>query len=43
MILQRTTQRHLELTQTLYRGTRQGSLISVLDQTMTAMGSRKLK
>ena len=43
MILTETTQRHLELTQTLYRGTRQGSLISVLDQTMTAMGSRKLK
>jgi DNA mismatch repair protein MutS len=43
MILSETTQRHLELTQTLYRGTRQGSLISVLDQTMTTMGSRKLK
>ncbi len=43
MILSETTQRHLELTQTLYRGTRQGSLISILDQTMTAMGSRKLK
>jgi len=43
MVLSETTQRHLELTQTLYRGTRQGSLISVLDQTMTAMGSRKLK
>lgn len=43
MILSETTQRHLELTRTLYRGTREGSLISVLDQTMTAMGSRKLK
>ena len=43
MILSETTQRHLELTQTLYRGTRHGSLISILDQTMTAMGSRKLK
>jgi DNA mismatch repair protein MutS len=43
MILTETTQRHLELTETLYRGTRKGSLISVLDQTMTAMGSRKLK
>jgi DNA mismatch repair protein MutS len=43
MILSETTQRHLELTQTLYRGTRQGSLISILDQTMTAMGSRKMK
>ncbi|MBI4767865.1 MAG: DNA mismatch repair protein MutS [Deltaproteobacteria bacterium] len=43
MVLSETTQRHLELTQTLYRGTRHGSLISVLDQTMTAMGSRKLK
>jgi DNA mismatch repair protein MutS len=37
------TQRHLELTRTHYRGTRQGSLISILDQTLTAMGSRKLK
>jgi DNA mismatch repair protein MutS len=43
MVLTETTQRHLELTETLYRGTRKGSLISVLDQTMTAMGSRKLK
>ncbi len=43
MVLSETTQRHLELTQTLYRGTRQGSLLSVLDQTMTAMGSRKLR
>jgi DNA mismatch repair protein MutS len=43
MVLSETTQRHLELTRTLYRGTRQGSLISILDQTMTAMGSRKLK
>lgn len=43
MVLTETTQRHLELSETLYRGTRKGSLISVLDQTMTAMGSRKLK
>jgi len=43
MVLSETTQRHLELTRTLYRGTREGSLISVLDQTLTAMGSRKLK
>ncbi|MBI5585609.1 MAG: DNA mismatch repair protein MutS [Deltaproteobacteria bacterium] len=43
MILSESAQRHLELTRTLYRGTRQGSLISVLDQTRTAMGSRKLR
>jgi len=43
MVLSETTQRHLELFQTLYRGKRQGSLISVLDLTLTAMGSRRLK
>jgi DNA mismatch repair protein MutS len=43
LTLNESTQRHLELTRTLYRGTRQGSLISILDQTLTAMGSRKLK
>ena len=43
LILNESTQRHLELTRTLYRGTRQGSLISILDQTLTAMGSRKLR
>ena len=43
LTLNESTQRHLELTRTLYRGTRQGSLISILDQTRTAMGSRKLK
>lgn len=43
MVLTETTQRHLELTETLYRGTRKGSLLSVLDQTLTAMGSRKLR
>jgi len=43
LTLNESTQRHLELTRTLYRGTRQGSLISILDQTLTAMGSRKLR
>ena len=43
MVLSETTQRHLEITRTLYRGTKQGSLISVLDRTMTAMGARKLR
>ena len=43
MVLNEATQRHLELTRTLYRGTRQGSLLSVLDQTLTSMGSRKLR
>jgi DNA mismatch repair protein MutS len=43
MVLSEAAQRHLELTRTLYRGTRQGSLLSVLDRTLTAMGGRKLR
>ncbi len=43
MVLSEAAQRHLELTRTLYRGARQGSLLAVLDRTLTAMGGRKLR
>lgn len=36
------TRRSLELTHTIRGGEREGSLLEVLDQTVTAMGSRKL-
>lgn len=38
-----TAMRHLELTATARDGGRRGSLISILDQTMTAAGSRLLR
>jgi len=37
-----TTRRSMELTRTLREGRRQGSLLSVIDRTVTAMGSRHL-
>ncbi|MCW2279210.1 hypothetical protein [Heliophilum fasciatum] len=37
------TRRNLELTQTMREGSRRGSLLSVLDRTVTAMGGRLLK
>ncbi len=43
MLLDEATRRNLELTATLYDGRRRGSLLGVLDRTMTAMGGRKLK
>ncbi|TYO99701.1 DNA mismatch repair protein MutS [Geothermobacter ehrlichii] len=43
MVLDEATRRNLELTATLYDGQRRGSLLGVLDRTMTAMGGRKLK
>ncbi len=42
MLLDQTAQRNLELTANL-RGEYRGSLLSVLDKTATAMGSRKLR
>jgi DNA mismatch repair protein MutS len=42
MALDEATQTNLELTETL-RGERQGSLLSVLDETETAMGARRLR
>ncbi len=38
-----SSRRNLELTQTIIGGTREGSLLSVLDQTCTPMGARLLK
>ncbi len=43
MILDAATRRNLELTSTLRDGRRRGSLLGVLDRTITAMGGRKLK
>ncbi|RMF48390.1 MAG: DNA mismatch repair protein MutS [Deltaproteobacteria bacterium] len=43
MVLDEATRRNLELTGTLYDGSRKGSLLGVLDRTMTAMGGRKLR
>lgn len=43
MVLDDATRRNLELTATLYDGGRKGSLLGVLDRTMTAMGGRKLR
>jgi len=43
MILDESTRRNLELTATLREGRRKGSLLGVLDRTLTAMGARLLK
>lgn len=43
MFLDDAARRTLELTETLREGKRQGSLLGLLDQTATAMGSRLLK
>ena len=43
MALDETTRRNLELTATLHDGSRRGSLLGVLDRTVTAMGGRKLR
>jgi DNA mismatch repair protein MutS len=43
MILDPATRRGLELTETLRTGDVQGSLLGVLDQTVTAMGGRALR
>lgn len=42
LVLDEVTRRNLEITETLRQRHREGSLLSVLDQTMTAMGSRLL-
>ncbi|QGJ71604.1 DNA mismatch repair protein MutS [Planctomycetales bacterium 10988] len=42
LLLDAATRRSLELTKTLRDGRRQGSLLGILDQTVTAMGSRML-
>ena len=43
MVLDTSTRRNLELTATLRDGRKKGSLLGVLDQTVTAMGGRKLR
>jgi len=42
LIIDESTRRSLELTQTLRQGTREGSLLAVLDETVTPMGARLL-
>lgn len=43
MLLDRATRRNLELSETLRRGDKKGSLLWVLDHTATAMGARMLR
>jgi DNA mismatch repair protein MutS len=43
MVLDDATRRNLELVATLSEGSRKGSLLGVLDRTVTAMGGRKLR
>ena len=43
MVLDTATRRNLELTETLRSGEKRGSLLWVLDQTVTAMGGRLLR
>jgi DNA mismatch repair protein MutS len=43
MALDATTQRHLELVRTAVEGGREGTLLELLDQTVTAMGGRLLR
>ncbi len=43
MVLDPATRRNLELTETIRRGAVQGSLLGVLDKTVTAMGGRMLR
>jgi DNA mismatch repair protein MutS len=43
LVLDESTRRNLELTTTIAEGKRRGSLLWVMDRTVTAMGGRKLK
>ena len=43
LVLDRSSQRSLELCRTLHSGEREGSLLSILDRTITPMGARTLK
>jgi DNA mismatch repair protein MutS len=43
MVLDATTQRSLEIVRSLHGGGREGTLLSVLDQTSTPMGARMLR
>jgi len=43
MILDEATKRNLELTRTVLTGQKKGSLLGLLDETMTSMGGRRLR
>ncbi|MDE0398745.1 MAG: DNA mismatch repair protein MutS [Candidatus Poribacteria bacterium] len=43
MVLDADTQRNLELTTAIHDGSTKGTLLEVLDQTVTAMGGRKMR
>ena len=43
MVLDADTQRNLELTTAIRDGSTKGTLLEVLDQTVTAMGGRKMR
>jgi DNA mismatch repair protein MutS len=43
MILDEATKRNLELTRTVMGGQKKGSLLGLLDETMTSMGGRRLR
>jgi DNA mismatch repair protein MutS len=43
LVLDEATRRNLELTVTIAEGKRKGSLLGLMDRTVTAMGGRKLK
>ncbi|NPV92294.1 MAG: DNA mismatch repair protein MutS [Firmicutes bacterium] len=43
LIMDLSTRRNLELTSSIRHGSREGSLLGVLDRTVTAMGGRKLR
>jgi len=43
LLLDEATRRNLELTATLAEGKRKGSLLGLMDRTVTAMGGRKIK
>ena len=43
MVLDAVTRRNLELVRTMRQGERQGSVLAVLDETVTAMGARLLR
>ena len=43
LVLDEATRRNLELTSTIAEGKRKGSLLGLMDRTVTAMGGRKLK
>ena len=43
IVLDPSTKRNLEITSSMNEGTREGTLISILDKTQTAMGGRLLK